>query len=76
MFEMNCVTQSSGVSFLFADPFSWSSAAAPDERWLGGTTTGKYAGRGLVNVRALLTSKEPRPEDAALICPPKGDLST
>lgn len=58
LFEMNRVAQSSGASFLFADPFSWSTASAPEERWLGGTTTGKYAGRGLDNVRALLTGKD------------------
>ena len=58
LYEMNRVAQSSGASFLFADPFSWSSAAAPEEKWLGGTTTGKYAGRGLDNVRALLTGKD------------------
>ena len=58
LYEMNRVAQSSGASFLFADPFSWSTTAAPEERWLGGTPTGKYAGRGLDNVRALLTGKD------------------
>ena len=57
LYEMNRVAKSRGASFLFADPFSWSSAAATEDRWLGGTTTGMYAGRGLDNVRALLTGK-------------------
>ena len=57
LYEMNRVSQSSGASFLFADPFSWSTTAAPEERWLGGTTVGKFAGRGLDNVRALLAGK-------------------
>lgn len=58
LYEMNRVAQSRNASFLFADPFSWSTAAAPEERWLGGTTLGKYSGRGLDNVRLLLTGKE------------------
>jgi uncharacterized protein YbaR (Trm112 family) len=58
LYEMNRIAQSIDASFLFADPFSWSTSAAPEERWLGGTTTGKYAGRGLDNVRALLTGKD------------------
>ncbi|NTV49429.1 MAG: methyltransferase domain-containing protein [Geobacteraceae bacterium] len=58
LYEMNRVAQSADASFLFADPFSWSTAAAPEERWLGGTAAGKYAGRGLDNVRALLEGKD------------------
>ncbi len=58
LYEMNRVAQSIGASFLFADPFSWSTTAAPEERWLGGTTVGKFAGRGLGNVRALLMGKD------------------
>jgi SAM-dependent methyltransferase len=58
LYEMNRVAQPSGASFLFAGPFSWSTTAAPEERWLGGTNTGKYAGRGIDNVRLLLTGKD------------------
>lgn len=58
LYEMNRVAWSKGASFLFADPFSWSAAAAPEERWLGGTTTGTYPGRGLDNVQALLKGKD------------------
>jgi len=58
LYEMNRVAQTEGASFLFADPFSWSATAAPEERWLGGTTAGKYAGRGIDNVRLLLTGKD------------------
>jgi uncharacterized protein YbaR (Trm112 family) len=58
LFEMNRVAQLRDARFLFADPFSWSTTAAPEERWLGGTTTGKYAGRGIENVRQLLTGKD------------------
>ncbi len=57
LFEMNRVARLKGASFLFADPFSWSTAAAPEEKWLGGTVAGKYAGRGIDNVRSLLTGK-------------------
>ena len=58
LYEMNRIAQTCDASFLFADPFSWSTAAAPEERWLGGTATGKYAGRGVDNVRSLLAGKD------------------
>ena len=58
LYEMNRVAQPDGASFLFADPFSWSTTAAPEERWLGGTATGNYTGRGIDNVRQLLTGKD------------------
>ena len=58
LYEMNRVACPSGASFLFADPFSWSTSSAPEERWLGGTTIGEYAGRGADNVRRLLTAPD------------------
>jgi uncharacterized protein YbaR (Trm112 family) len=58
LYEMNRVARPGEASFLFADPFSWSASAAPEERWLGGTTTGEYAGRGIDNVRRLLSGKD------------------
>ncbi len=58
LFEMNRVAAPRNASFLFADPFSWSTTAAPEERWLGGTTSGPYPGRGKDNVRALLEGKD------------------
>ncbi len=58
LFEMNRVATTEGASFLFADPFSWSTTAAPEERWLGGTVSGPYPGRGKNNVRALLEGKD------------------
>ena len=58
LYEMNRVALSADASFLFADPFSWCTSAAPEERWLGGTAAGKYAGRGLDNVRTLLEGKD------------------
>lgn len=58
LFEMNRVAAPQNAAFLFADPFSWCSTAAPEERWLGGTATGPYAGRGKDNVRALLEGKD------------------
>lgn len=57
LFEMNRVASNQRASFLFADPFSWSTSAAPEELWLGGTITGRYKGRGLDNVRSLLEGK-------------------
>ena len=57
LFEMNRVACSQGASFLLGSPFSWSTSDIPEERWLGGTATGPYAGRGAENVRALLEGK-------------------
>lgn len=58
LYEMNRVARPADAAFLFADPFSWSVSAAPEDKWLGGTATGPYAGRGLDNVRSLLTGKD------------------
>ena len=52
--EMNRVTRKAGAQFLLSDPFSWSEETAPEEEWLGGTTNGPYAGKGLDNIVALL----------------------
>lgn len=57
LYEMNRLLRNNNAAFLFADPFSWSAAAAPEERWLGGTISGEYAGRGIDNVRQLLQGK-------------------
>lgn len=54
LFETNRVTSNQQATFLFANPFSWSTSAAPEELWLGGATTGPYQGRGIENVRSLL----------------------
>jgi uncharacterized protein YbaR (Trm112 family) len=58
LYEMNRVAHPRGASFLFADPFSWSTSSTPEERWLGGTVQGEYAGRGVDNVRRLLTAEK------------------
>ena len=52
--EMNRITRDSDAQFLLSDPFSWSIEAAPVDQWLGGKTEGRYAGKGLTNVAALL----------------------
>lgn len=57
LYEMNRVCRARDASFLFASPFSWASSEIPEERWLGGTTTGPYPGRGIENVRSLLEGK-------------------
>jgi SAM-dependent methyltransferase len=54
LLEVNRTAQTSAARLLFSDPFSWSPAVAPRERWLGGMTRGRFAGRGLDNVRRLL----------------------
>lgn len=52
--EMNRVGRRQGAQFLLSDPFSWSREAAPEEEWLGGRTSGPYAGKGLDNIISLL----------------------
>lgn len=52
--ELSRVAVPVGAQLLFADPFSWSTTAAPAKEWLGGTTRGTFAGGGRENVRRLL----------------------
>ena len=52
--EMNRVTRDRDAQFLLSDPFSWSVEAAPAEAWLGGTSEGRFAGRGQANIACLL----------------------
>ena len=54
--EMNRVAGESNAQFLFSDPFSWSTAVAEEEAWLGGVTEGINAGKGIDNIRSLLTT--------------------
>jgi uncharacterized protein YbaR (Trm112 family) len=56
--EMNRVATRQDAQFLFSDPFSWSSEVARKEDWLGGTSEGRYPGRGLDNVFSLLTGQK------------------
>lgn len=58
--EMNRVTRKAGAQFLLSDPFSWSEETAPEEEWLGGTTSGPYAGKGLDNIAAMLNDGRSR----------------
>ncbi len=53
--EMNRVSTETSSQFLLSDPFSWSTEAAKEEDWLGGTENGPYAGRGLSNISTLLS---------------------
>ena len=56
--EMNRVTRDRDAQFLLSDPFSWSVEAAPVEAWLGGTSEGRFAGRGQANIARLLADPE------------------
>ena len=58
--EMNRVARTAGAQFLLSDPFSWSEEAASEEHWLGGTTSGPFAGSGLDNIIALLAGDKER----------------
>lgn len=57
LFDISRVARPTGASFLFSDPFSWSTANTPEERWLGGMPSGPNSGRGIDNVRAVLEGK-------------------
>lgn len=54
--EMDRTAKEKGVQCLISDPFSWSTDAAQEDLWLGGTENGKFAGLGIDNVQALLQS--------------------
>jgi uncharacterized protein YbaR (Trm112 family) len=58
LFELNRVSATSDCRCLCSSPFSWTSAATPEERWLGGRETGPYAGLGIDNLRRLLTGHD------------------
>ena len=53
--EMNRVTRDRRAQFLLSDPFSWSTEAAPVDEWMGGKAEGRYAGKGLANIAAVLS---------------------
>lgn len=53
-----------GAQILVSDPFSWSTEYASEEDWLGGRSSGIYAGRGLDTVQAILEGR------FGGICPP------
>lgn len=52
--ELNRVARLRGAECIVADPFSWSSDVAPPDEWLGGKTSGLFAGYGIDNIRKLL----------------------
>ncbi len=54
--EMNRAAGERNTQFLISDPFSWSSDVAKQEDWLGGISEGAYAGKGIDNIRSLLTT--------------------
>ena len=56
--EVNRTARDKEVQFVLSDPFSWSTEAAREEDWLGGTETGPYAGRGIDNIIFLLEGKD------------------
>ncbi len=56
--EMNRVVKDLEAQFLFSDPFSWSDEVAIQENWLGGKNNGRYSGRGIDNIIALLKGEE------------------
>ncbi|MBN2706789.1 MAG: methyltransferase domain-containing protein [Deltaproteobacteria bacterium] len=62
--EMNRVASRRSCHFLFSDPFSWSTAAAPESEWLGGTSSGEFKGYGQDNLKTLLSAPQGRLQPA------------
>jgi SAM-dependent methyltransferase/uncharacterized protein YbaR (Trm112 family) len=58
LYELSRVNGVSGNRCLCSSPFSWTTVATPEEHWLGGTASGKYAGRGIDNLRRLLEGED------------------
>ncbi|MBW1784491.1 MAG: methyltransferase domain-containing protein [Deltaproteobacteria bacterium] len=56
--EINRSAKKNDAQFLFSDPFSWSTSAAREEDWLGGTAIGGFSGRGRDNVIDLLEGRK------------------
>ncbi len=52
--ELNRIAHIDRAQLLFSDPFSWSTEVAEEHDWLGGTSEGNHAGRGMDNLKALL----------------------
>ena len=55
--EMNRTTRKRDAQLLISDPFSWSAEWAKEEDWLGGISSGRFAGRGWDNLQDLLEGK-------------------
>ncbi len=59
--EISRAALTTGTQLLFSDPFSWSTACAEEEDWLGGKDYGAYAGFGLDKVQAILEGEAGEP---------------
>lgn len=58
MTEIDRAARNNDAQLLFSDPFSWSTASAREEDWLGGTRVGSFPGRGKDNIIALLEGEK------------------
>lgn len=65
--ELNRIAQDDEAQLLFSDPFSWSTEVAAEKDWLGGTTKGRYAGRGINNLKNLLQNHDNHLKSAWII---------
>ena len=62
--DMDRVLRPADATVLFSDPFSWDETVSGPDRWLGGRDHGEFAGRGIDNVRRILSGQ------SALFTPP------
>lgn len=58
MTETNRVLTNEDAMFVFSDPFSWDETISRSASWLGGTTEGPWAGRGIDNMAAIFSGKD------------------
>ena len=56
--ELNRIAHCGDAQLLCSDPFSWSTEVAIEQDWLGGTTEGPHAGRGMDNLSTLLQGRD------------------
>ncbi len=54
LMEIDRVMAKKEANLLIADPFSWDEGFTPKRNWLGGRLRGRFKGRGLDNLKALM----------------------
>lgn len=72
--EASRAARRSGAQLLMSDPFSWSPAVCPPEKWIGGVTGGRFAGAGIDNLSRLLANGDGEPAGPAWNVVRKGEV--
>lgn len=53
--EINRVMAKTKAMFVFSDPFSWDKSVSSPDSWLSGKMQGKYKGRGIDNIKKIIS---------------------